>query len=96
MNFPRGIRADTKTAFEMYHMFTAFKTSDIRNLFACGASSANKIKKIAIEEMAKEGVKLYSEDRNLVDKDVLYKIAGIDINKVNRSYKMLRNMEIQK
>ena len=71
MKFPRNIRADTVTAFEMYHSLTDFNLSDIAKLFHCGKSSAAKIKKITLAAMEEKGVKLYTEDRGVVDKDVL-------------------------
>ncbi len=92
MKFPRNIRADTVTAFEMYHSLTDFNLSDIAKLFHCGKSSAAKIKKITLAAMEEKGVKLYTEDRGVVDKDVLYEVAGIDIAKMNRSYKMLKSV----
>lgn len=91
MKFPRGVRADTITAFEMYHSLTYFTTGDIKKLFNCSPSSATKIKKMALDRMAEEDVKVYCEDRGVVDKDVLYDIAGIDVAKMNRSYKMLKS-----
>ena len=75
MRFP-NVRPDVKTAFEMYHSLTYFTSSDVKKLFGCAGSTAAKIVKM-------------TRDDNYLNKDVLYDMAGLDINSINKSYKML-------
>lgn len=92
MNFPR-VRATTKAAHEIYHNNTYLLPRDIQELFGCAPSTASKIKRIVQAEMAKREVKLYSENCGLVDRDILFELAGLDINKIDRSYRELMKYE---
>lgn len=88
MRFP-NVRPDVKTAFEMYHTLPYFTSSDIKRLFGCAGSTAAKIVKITRDEMTRREIKMYCEHDNYLNKDVLYDLAGLDINSINKSYKML-------
>lgn len=93
MKFPR-LHVSTIDAFQMYHGLTYFTSGDIRKLFRCSPCTATKIKKMALYEMDAQGIKIYCEQNGLVDKDVLFEIAGLDIKKINKSYKMLQSAKI--
>lgn len=92
MNFPR-VRATTKAAHDTYHNNTYLLSKDIQKLFGCSSSTALKIKRIVKAEMAKRNIKLYSENYGLVDRDILFEMAGLDINKIDKSYRELMKYE---
>ena len=48
---------------------------------------------MCIRDRAKREVKLYSENCGLVDRDILFELAGLDINKIDRSYRELMKYE---
>lgn len=91
MKFPK-VKTDTVKAFEMYHSLPYFTGGDICELFECCPSTAIKIKKMVNQEMIKQNIKLYCEHSEYVDKDVLYKMAGLDIEKINKSYKKIKEL----
>lgn len=94
MRFP-NVRADVKTAFEMYHTLPYFTAGDIRKLFnGCSGSTASKIAKLTRDEMTRREIKMYCEHDNYLNKDVLYDLAGLDINSINKSYKMLERSSL--
>ena len=80
-----------------YYKLNSLEQSTMNQILICGelcivdVPYVIKIKKMALDRMAEEDVKVYCEDRGVVDKDVLYDIAGIDVAKMNRSYKMLKS-----
>ena len=86
--FPR-VRASTKTAHEIYHRNTYLFPRDIKELFNCSSSTAGKIKRIVLEEMAERNERIYSDIPGLVDKDILFELAGLDIAKIDKSYREL-------
>lgn len=90
--FPR-VRASTKAAHEIYHSNTYLFSRDIKELFNCSSSTAGKIKRIVLEEMAEREERIYSDIPGLVDKDILFELAGLDIAKIDRSYKELMKYE---
>ena len=93
MRFP-NVRPDVKTAFEMYHTLPYFTSSDIKRLFRCAGSTASKIAKLTRDEMERREIKMYCEHDNYLNKDVLYDMAGLDINSINKSYKMLERSSL--
>lgn len=90
--FPR-VRASTKAAHEVYHNNTYLLSRDIKNIFNCSPSTAGKIKRIVLAEMAKRNERIYSDIPGLVDKDILFELAGLDITKIDRSYRELMRYE---
>ena len=90
--FPR-VKASTKAAHEVYHNNTYLITRDIRELFDCAPSTAGKIKRIVLAEMAKRNERIYSDIPGLIDKDILFELAGLDIAKIDRSYRELMRYE---
>lgn len=86
--FPR-VRASTKAAHEIYHSNTYLFPRDIKELFNCSSSTAGKIKRIVLEEMAERNERIYSDIPGLVDKDILFELAGLDIAKIDKSYREL-------
>ncbi len=90
--FPR-VRASTKVAHEIYHQNTYLLPGDIKDLFNCSPSTAGKIKRIVLAEMAKRNARIYSDSPGLVDKDILFELAGLDITKIDRSYRELMRYE---
>lgn len=58
MRFP-NVRADVKTAFEMYHSLPYFRSGGIRKLFnGCSGSTASKIAKMTRDEMGTDLVEV--------------------------------------
>ena len=92
IRFPR-VRASTKAAHEIYHNNTYLLSRDIKELFSCSPSTAGKIKRIVLEEMAERNERIYSDIPGLVDKDILFELAGLDIAKIDKSYKELMRYE---
>lgn len=90
IKFPR-VSTTTEKAFLLYHNNPYFTGHTITDLFGCAKSTTGKIKRIVRLEMAERGIKLYCEQTDLLDRDVLYELAGLDISKINRSYKMLKS-----
>lgn len=90
--FPR-VRASTKAAHEIYHNNTYLMTKDIKELFNCSPSTAGKIKRIVLSEMAERNERIYSDIPGLIDKDILFELAGLDIAKIDKSYKELMRYE---
>lgn len=90
--FPR-VRASTKAAHEIYHNNTYLIPQDIKELFNCSSSTAGKIKRIVLEEMAEREERIYSDIPGLVDKDILFELAGLDIAKIDKSYRELMRYE---
>lgn len=90
--FPR-VRASTKVAHEIYHQNTYLLPADIKELFNCSPSTAGKIKRIVLAEMAKRNERIYSDIPGLIDKDILFELAGLDITKIDKSYKELMRYE---
>jgi hypothetical protein len=90
--FPR-VRASTKAAHEIYHNNTYLMTKDVKDLFNCSPSTAGKIKRIVLAEMAERNERIYSDIPGLVDKDILFELAGLDIAKIDKSYKELMRYE---
>lgn len=90
--FPK-VRASTKAAHEIYHNNTYLLPGDIKELFNCSSSTAGKIKRIVIEEMAERNERIYSDIPGLVDKDILFELAGLDIAKIDKSYRELMRYE---
>ena len=90
--FPR-VRASTKAAHEIYHNNTYLMTKDIQKLFDCAPSTAGKIKRIVLEEMAERNERIYSDIPGLIDKDILFELAGLNITKIDRSYRELMRYE---
>lgn len=88
MGFP-NVKAKTKDAYELYHENTFFDTGLIKELFSCSSSTACKISTIVRQEMKARGIKIYDESQRLIDRDVLYEVAGLDISKIGKSYKAL-------
>ena len=86
--FPR-VRASTKAAHEIYHNNTYLLPKDIKYLFNCSLSTAGKIKRIVLSEMAERNKRIYSDIPGLIDKDILFELAGLDIAKIDKSYKEL-------
>ena len=87
MRFPK-VRTDTEKAFKMYHTLPYFTTNDVAKLFTCDRSTAYRIKVIIRAEMEKEPKKLYT-DRDVIDKDVLYRVAGLNIRQIDKDYAVL-------
>lgn len=87
VKFPR-VRASTKKAYEMYHGNALFGTKEIKELFDCGNTTATKIKQLCRVEMQRAGIELSVP--SCVDKDILYNLAGMDIDKITESYKALK------
>ena len=90
--FPR-VRASTKAAHEIYHNNTYLLPKDIKDLFNCSPSTAGKIKRIVLSEMAERNKRIYSDIPGLIDKDILFELAGLDIAKIDKSYKELMRYE---
>lgn len=90
--FPR-VRASTKTAHEIYHNNTYLMTKDIKELFDCASSTAGRIKRIVLVEMAERNERIYSDIPGLIDKDILFELAGLDITKIDKSYRELMRYE---
>lgn len=90
--FPR-VRASTKAAHEIYHNNTYLLPKDIKYLFNCSPSTAGKIKRIVLSEMAERNKRIYSDIPGLIDKDILFELAGLDIAKIDKSYKELMRYE---
>ena len=90
--FPR-VRASTKAAHEIYHNNTYLMTKDVKDLFNCSPSTAGKIKRIVLSEMAERNERIYSDLPGLIDKDILFELAGLDISKIDKSYKELMRYE---
>lgn len=90
--FPR-VRASTKAAHEIYHNNTYLMTKDVKDLFNCSPSTAGKIKRIVLSEMAERNERIYSDMPGLIDKDILFELAGLDIAKIDKSYKELMRYE---
>ena len=90
--FPR-VRASTKAAHEIYHNNTYLMTKDVKELFDCSPSTAGKIKRIVLSEMAERNKRIYSDIPGLIDKDILFELAGLDIAKIDKSYKELMRYE---
>lgn len=90
--FPR-VRASTKAAHEIYHNNTYLLSRDIKDLFNCSSSTAGKIKRIVLSEMAERNKRIYSDIPGLIDKDILFELAGLDIAKIDKSYKELMRYE---
>ena len=86
--FPR-VRASTKAAHEIYHNNTYLIPRDIKELFNCSSSTAGKIKRIVLEKMAERNERIYSDIPGLIDKDILFELAGLDIAKIDKSYREL-------
>jgi len=68
-------------------------TKDIKELFDCASSTAGKIKRVVLEEMAERNQRIYSDIPGLIDKDILFELAGLDITKIDRSYRELMRYE---
>lgn len=92
IRFPR-VRASTKAAHEIYHNNTYLMSKDIKELFDCSPSTAGKIKRIVLFEMAERNERIYSDIPGLIDKDILFELAGLDIAKIDKSYKELMRYE---
>lgn len=92
IRFPR-VRASTKAAHEIYHNNTYLMTKDIKELFDCSPSTAGKIKRVVLEVMSERNERIYSDIPGLIDKDVLFELAGLDIAKIDKSYKELMRYE---
>ena len=90
--FPR-VSASTKAAHEIYHNNTYLLSRDIKDLFNCSPSTAGRIKRIVLEEMAERNERIYSDIPGLIDKDILFELAGLDIAKIDKSYKELMRYE---
>ena len=90
--FPR-VRASTKAAHEIYHNNTYLLSKDIKDLFDCSPSTEGKIKRIVLSEMAERNKRIYSDIPGLIDKDILFELAGLDIAKIDKSYKELMRYE---
>ena len=90
--FPR-VRASTKAAHEIYHNNTYLLSRDIKDLFNCSSSTAGKIKRVVLEVMAERNERIYSDIPGLIDKDILFELAGLDITKIDKSYKELMRYE---
>lgn len=90
--FPR-VRALTKAAHEIYHNNTYLMTKDIKELFDCSPSTAGKIKRVVLEVMSERNERIYSDIPGLIDKDILFELAGLDIAKIDKSYKELMRYE---
>lgn len=90
--FPR-VRASIRAAHDIYHNNTYLLSRDIKDLFNCSPSTAGKIKRIVLSEMAERNERIYSDIPGLVDKDILFELAGLDITKIDRSYRELMRYE---
>lgn len=90
--FPR-VRASTRAAHDIYHNNTYLMTKDIKKLFDCASSTAGKIKRVVLEEMAERNERIYSDIPGLIDKDILFELAGLDITKIDKSYRELMRYE---
>ena len=92
IRFPR-VRASTKAAHEIYHNNTYLMTKDIKELFNCSPSTAGKIKRVVLGVMSERNERIYSDIPGLIDKDILFELAGLDIAKIDKSYKELMRYE---
>ena len=90
--FPR-VRASTRTAHDIYHNNTYLLSRDIKVLFNCSPSTAGKIKRVVLEVMAERNERIYSDIPGLIDKDILFELAGLDITKIDKSYRELMRYE---
>lgn len=90
--FPR-VRASTRAAHDIYHNNTYLLSRDIKDLFNCSLSTAGKIKRVVLEVMAERNERIYSDIPGLIDKDILFELAGLDITKIDRSYRELMRYE---
>ena len=66
---------------------------DIKELFDCSPSTAGKIKRVVLEVMSERNERIYSDIPGLIDKDILFELAGLDIAKIDKSYKELMRYE---
>nr|DAV68067.1 MAG TPA: hypothetical protein [Caudoviricetes sp.] len=90
--FPR-VRASTRVAHDIYHNNTYLLSRDIKDLFNCSPSTAGKIKRVVLEVMAERNERIYSDIPGLIDKDILFELAGLDITKIDKSYRELMRYE---
>lgn len=93
MKFPRINPPTTRQAFETYHSKPYLTRKDLISLFGVGQTTATKMKSIIRDEMDKQGVKLHCEHNELLDRDIVYELAGLDMEQITRSYKILMRTE---
>lgn len=88
MKFPR-VKTTTKLAFELYHTLPYFLSTDIKKMFKCSDATASRIKHLCLDEMQKRDIKMYCEKGELINKDVLMDLAGLNIKQIDKDYAAL-------
>lgn len=90
IRFPH-VKTTTEKAFIIYHQNPFLDTKLVMELFSCSRATALRICKIAKTVMDEREIKYHCETL-LIDKDILYEIAGLNINQINKSYKIMKNL----
>lgn len=88
MKFPR-VSTTNEKAFRMYNEYPYFQRKEVKELFNCSDTTASKIVKITKEEMQNQNIRIYTQNPNKVDKNVLYQMAGLDIAAITKNYNTL-------
>lgn len=74
--------ADLQTVVEVYYNSTVLGTKQIKQIFKCSDSTANRKKREAQLEQEKTGIKPYS--RSTVNTRIAYRVWGLDIKDLER------------
>jgi len=82
---------DARKALELYYANTEINSSDIKALFNCASSTATRLKKQVLEEMARLGIKTWRP--NNVDIIVAYKVWMIDVGKLETKLTKLNKLK---
>lgn len=86
-----NISTDVQTAMEMYYRKTELESDDISKLFGTKSSATiARLKRMAREEMAKNGVMPFSN--TAVTVDLAYQAWKLDIADLERRYNKLKKL----
>ena len=80
---PTNINIDS--AVTLYHTRMELTTGDIQQIFGCGATKANQLRRMARAEQDKAEIPAYNA--HAVNAESAYKTWGLDIKKLERAQK---------
>jgi hypothetical protein len=83
---------DLAKAVEMYYTRHELAPADIRTLFGCSASTAQKLRRRGKEQMAMDGVPAWNDQ--YVNTACAFRSWGLEIEKLEQGLRALRRLKL--
>lgn len=83
ISVPTNVNIDT--AVTLYYSRTEIETKDIMEIFGCGATKANQLRRMARDAQTKAGKPFYNA--RAVNVEIAYGAWGLDVKRMERAQK---------